>query len=166
MKDLYQLTYSSTAISVPDTKMIAEILQTARRNNQALNVTGVLLHKDGHFIQVLEGYQTAVKALFARIVEDPRHFNVKKLQEDVVKNRVFQDWRMGFADIDGKELHTLYGAYHLLGGFRFDVIKNYLESCADYAAKPWLLDFIQHGHCGVTGIKDCVAMGTKVSLYQ
>ena len=48
------------------------MLTEARERNQQLGVTGLLLYKDGDFIQLLEGDKATVKALFQdSIRKDP-----------------------------------------------------------------------------------------------
>jgi calcineurin-like phosphoesterase family protein len=75
------------------------ILKTSRKNNKPRNITGLLLYRDGHFLQVLEGPEHAVKELYEVIKQDERHQNVKTLMEGDKTLRDFGDWEMGFEDI-------------------------------------------------------------------
>ena len=70
---------------------LLELLAVARRNNPRAGVTGQLLYKDGNFMQLIEGDEAAVRALFARIERDPRHGGVIVLLDHVVPEREFSD---------------------------------------------------------------------------
>lgn len=104
---LISLVYTSIAAQPMSDDELKSILETSRRNNAAVNVTGMLLHKDGHFIQALEGEENAVNPLYEKIASDPRHVNVYKMFTRKVKERSFGDWTMGFnqlSSIDPSEL--------------------------------------------------------------
>jgi hypothetical protein len=72
-----------------------DILAISRQKNRAADVTGVLLYLDGAFLQVLEGSDEAVGAIYASVVKDPRHRNVRTLL-DRDAPRAFGEWSMGF----------------------------------------------------------------------
>ena len=74
---------------------MASILAASRRNNAAADVTGMLLHIDGGFLQILEGPDAAVEETFARIAADPRHTRVARLWREPAERRIFRDWSMG-----------------------------------------------------------------------
>lgn len=44
-----------------------------RTNNERAGITGMLLYKDGNFMQLLEGEKEAVLRLHKNIIVDPRH---------------------------------------------------------------------------------------------
>jgi Sensors of blue-light using FAD len=58
-------------------------------------VTGMLLYKDGNFMQFLEGEKENVISVHARISKDPRHTGFTLLQQEE-SAREFTDWAMGF----------------------------------------------------------------------
>jgi hypothetical protein len=93
---------------------LAEILRVARRHNPVNGITGVLLYRDGNFIQVLEGEPAAVEATFARIERDRRHRQVLVISREAQTERVFEHWAMGFRHIeaisaeDGQVLTSLF----------------------------------------------------------
>ena len=93
---VYQLVYVSRAVTDMDTEMLDEILGSARKNNGAQNITGMLLHHDGSFIQVLEGERSAVEALFEKIGDDPRHEQTNVVLRTEVEERAFEQWSMGY----------------------------------------------------------------------
>ena len=43
---------------------LIDLLRLARSNNTQLDITGMLLHHDGSFLQVLEGPEDSVRTLF------------------------------------------------------------------------------------------------------
>lgn len=96
----YQLLYVSGTARPMSEQDIAQILTTSRRNNGALGVTGMLLHADGAFIQVLEGEEQTVLHLADRIKRDQRHRNFMVLYEMNAARRAFADWQMGFRRLD------------------------------------------------------------------
>ena len=93
---IYQLVYVSRATSELSVDELDSILATARRNNSTQDITGMLLHHDGSFIQVLEGQQDAVDQLYATISEDPRHENAYVVLRAEVEERAFDEWSMGY----------------------------------------------------------------------
>ena len=64
------------------------LLETCRKNNAELGVTGMLLYKDGNFMQVLEGEdEGSVRGLYGRIAADPRYGGEITLQQGVAEER-------------------------------------------------------------------------------
>jgi hypothetical protein len=98
---MQQLIYSSAAVKAGGEVELSRLLLTARRNNVALGVTGMLLYHEGSFLQILEGDEKNVEMLFERISMDPRHCRVMLLLRRDIDAQHFQDWSMGFIDIKG-----------------------------------------------------------------
>jgi hypothetical protein len=71
------------------------ILTASRTNNAMLGITGLLVHIDGGFLQMLEGEERAVRELYARIATDRRHSDIRLLL-DREWPQAFGDWSMGF----------------------------------------------------------------------
>lgn len=88
---------------------LGAILTKARENNQKLDVTGMLLYRNGFFIQALEGEETVVMPLYEKIKQDPRHRSVLQIFKSTVKKRSFDDWSMGFQYVENKDLAGLEG---------------------------------------------------------
>lgn len=78
---------------------IAELLQVAKKNNQNLGITGILLFIEGSFLQVLEGEKEDVLKLFKTIREDDRHYDIITIFQGEKNERNFEKWSMGFKDI-------------------------------------------------------------------
>lgn len=91
-----QLLYVSAAAEDMTGDVLTAILETSRRNNRASGITGMLLHVDGGFLQVLEGPDNAIQETFTRIRRDPRHTATNVLVDRQADERLFPDWTMGF----------------------------------------------------------------------
>ena len=59
----------------------------------------MLLYRDGNLMHVLEGEKSVVRALYDRIVGDPRHDGVITVWEAEEPERQFPDWSMAFRDL-------------------------------------------------------------------
>lgn len=111
---MFQLVYVSSAIQPFSKADLVELLSKSRAKNQRLGITGMLLYKDGNFMQVLEGEDVVVRGLFDTIECDPRHHGTIVLLEQTLPQhdnsgaeRTFANWSMGFrnfADADTRQL--------------------------------------------------------------
>ncbi|UOQ96945.1 BLUF domain-containing protein [Hymenobacter sp. 5317J-9] len=97
---MHQLVYTSTAGVALTEAELQQQLNSWRRKNADLAVTGVLLHSEGHILQVLEGEAAVLHDLFATIAADFRHRSVTKLADGPVQARAFSDWSMGFRNVE------------------------------------------------------------------
>ena len=100
---IFRLIYRSESLIAADRRRTAlgEVFATARRNNKRLDITGALMISDDSFVQVLEGGETAVRALFATISGDARHRDVTVLEAHEVGERTFGRWAMAEVAADG-----------------------------------------------------------------
>lgn len=90
--------YRSAAQPWLDGSDLQDILEAARRRNQALGLTGCLHHEDGLFFQWLEGPAPALVQVGNLILRDGRHQDITFLDQGALDHRRFQDWRMHFSD--------------------------------------------------------------------
>ena len=97
---MIQLVYVSSSIQPFTSSELLQLLDTSRQNNEKLGITGMLLYKDGDFMQALEGEEEPVHSLSARIAKDPRHKDIRILLEDAGTEREFPDWSMGFRNLN------------------------------------------------------------------
>jgi hypothetical protein len=93
---LTQLCYASEATAPFETLALRQLLERARANNARDGITGLLLYGNGYFVQVLEGEERPVSALYARILSDTRHHRVFELYREPVTTRDFGTWAMAF----------------------------------------------------------------------
>ena len=94
--ELKRLLYVSFAPGGFDMERNLAILATARRENLASGITGVLLCRDAVYLQVLEGPKTQLDTTFEAIRRDRRHLGVTVLAEYAARSRIFPGWQMGF----------------------------------------------------------------------
>jgi hypothetical protein len=109
---MIQLVYVSSAVRPFTDPQLRELLAKARANNIASGITGMLLHQQGAFLQMLEGDAAAVDPVFAKIEKDRRHASILVLTRIEVGGRTFPDWSMGFTDVTGSA-KKLIGYRHL-----------------------------------------------------
>ncbi|PRA80380.1 BLUF domain-containing protein [Microbacterium sp. MYb66] len=93
---LVSLVYTSTASQPFRETALEQLLAVCRRLNDARGITGMLLHRDGRFIQVLEGHPDTVADLVDVIRDDSRHHDLRVLMEESIAERRFPDWTMGY----------------------------------------------------------------------
>jgi hypothetical protein len=98
---LKRIKYISRFSAPLDGAAITAIGEQASRNNQRLELTGLLMTSGGLFYQVLEGPPEAVDAVLTAIASDDRHTDVLLLSsEDDVQGRMYPDWSMRTVDLD------------------------------------------------------------------
>jgi hypothetical protein len=100
-KPLIQLVYVSTARFDDIESELLAIQNAAVRNNREDVITGVLLHRSGRFLQLLEGDPDNVIPLYERILEDPRHTDCRLLVQRECSERSASSWSMGVLNLDG-----------------------------------------------------------------
>jgi hypothetical protein len=113
--ELIQCIYASAASRAFDTQELAELLQVARDTNARLGLTGMLLHAEGSFFQVLEGQADVVDALYAKIERDRRHDQVTLIIREPIPKRCFDVWTMGFYKVSREELAGMSGINDFFG---------------------------------------------------
>ncbi len=99
VKDLWVLLYRSVEAYEMDAADMLKLLLDARSHNHHGDITGLLLHHGGCFMQMLEGPREQVRMLYERIALDPRHRDVVIELEVLADQRLFPDWQMGFAEV-------------------------------------------------------------------
>ncbi|MCP1337339.1 BLUF domain-containing protein [Futiania mangrovi] len=99
MPEVYQLLYVSSERPGLSRDGVDAILAAALAHNATHAITGVLLHVETAFLQLLEGPEAEVEALFSRIAADPRHHQVTVLHRGTVQARSFPGWSMGFSSL-------------------------------------------------------------------
>jgi hypothetical protein len=106
---MFYLVYVSMAQEDMSREGLLDILAKSREANARAGITGMLLYKDGSFMQALEGEEAAVRELYARISRDPRHRGILTLVEGEREDRCFGDWSMGFQDLNSPEARATPG---------------------------------------------------------
>ena len=139
MSGVWQLLYRSVQAYEMETADLMKLLFDGRSFNRENGITGLLLHHDGRFMQLLEGEQHEVQRLYRKIAEDSRHRDVVVEIDAEADRRLFPEWQMGYAEapeIDGHP--ALAGA----GSERDAVAMLRLLSATDVCAQR-LLHFLE-----------------------
>jgi len=108
---MFYLIYVSSAIKLMDQDELLLLLKEARENNHKLGVTGMLLYKEGNFMQILEGERHVILELYDMITKDSRHKNVIKIMTGDIKKRNYAEWSMGFFNMDKAGDFPKYNEY-------------------------------------------------------
>lgn len=107
--ELVHLIYASRAAQPLTEEELVELLNMARTSNSSIGVTGMLLHCEGSFFQVLEGEEKIVSALYKKISKDPRHEDIVKIIQESIEERAFGEWSMGYARAKKEQLKSISG---------------------------------------------------------
>lgn len=103
-----QLFYVSSARANLIYEDILHIVEKAREHNSANGITGVLLYKGGIFLQLLEGEEAAIRKVFEeKIKPDTKHSNIIEIFDLPSKERLFQDWSMGFCEMSEMDIKMI-----------------------------------------------------------
>ncbi len=109
---MIHLIYVSAATSKMLDQDLTLLLEQARERNKKLNITGLLLFFNGNFMQMLEGEQNDVEAVYNSIIADTRNCDNRIIQQKPITERAFPDWQMGFKNLDNKlTLHSGYSSF-------------------------------------------------------
>ena len=106
---MIHLVYVSSAVSQFTDEQLEALLAESRANNERVGITGMLLHKDGNFMQVLEGEEGTVMEVHGRIARDMRHRDLVTMIKEPISERKFPDWTMGFGNLDDPRVRALPG---------------------------------------------------------
>lgn len=100
---------------------VARILAKSRINNRRNGLVGVLYFGDGCFFQCLEGEETAVDTLYAKLAADTRHKDIIVFSRKVVSALSFPDWAMKYVPIEKPMTQLLQsGGYKTFDPYKFD----------------------------------------------
>jgi len=119
----HELIYHSYADANITNEQINDIIEVAKANNSKHEITGCLLYHNKQFVQMLEGEQNEVEALFERIAQDTRHSSVHVVHKGAIEKRTFKV-PMGF-DVVDKDDFEYIGA---VGRKDLEFIKDDLAS--------------------------------------
>ena len=88
------LAYTSTASEAVDGSDVFAIVAVSARNNVESELTGVLLFKDGLFLQIIEGPGASINTLMSRLERDNRHSDIRTIARKPITQRAFPKWNM------------------------------------------------------------------------
>ncbi|UOQ68573.1 BLUF domain-containing protein [Hymenobacter volaticus] len=99
---MHHIIYMSRGVRPMSETDLRTLLQQARSENERQGITGALVYGDGQFMQIIEGEESVLATLYAKLLQDSRHVNVVKLADKQVLRRSFEDWSMGFQVVSPK----------------------------------------------------------------
>jgi hypothetical protein len=100
VESLVSAVYVSSAAKPMAEEEILELLRIARAKNERLGITGMLLYREGNFLQVLEGPASAIDQVIDKIKKDPRHKGLILMSRKPVEERLFPEWQMAFRNMN------------------------------------------------------------------
>ena len=106
---LISLIYVSSAQVPFSNADLAALLEISRRNNALIDVTGMLVYRDGNFMQAIEGEEETIMRLQEKITRDPRHDGLITLLTQRIEKRQFPAWSMGFRNLADPTLRDIAG---------------------------------------------------------
>jgi hypothetical protein len=118
---MYHLIYKSKPVEAANQELLLSIFGASQKKNKELNITGLLLATDKHFIQILEGEKGAVNRLYHDIAKDGRHGDLELVSFQPIEKRSFPEWTMKIIRFD--DLHK---------GIRESIIQKYGSSNQDF----------------------------------
>ena len=93
-----QVIYTSRATVRLDKEGLQKMVAAASRRNRANGVTGMLYATEDAYIQVLEGSDKAVLLIYAAILRDDRHDDIRTVVIRPIEHRDFPSWNMALLD--------------------------------------------------------------------
>lgn len=93
---LLQLVYRSLADPNLTQADVLNILRRSQVKNHQEQISGLLIFRNGQFLQLIEGPPLAVHALLKTIQEDQRHREIEVLYESFVDEPTMPTWAMGY----------------------------------------------------------------------
>lgn len=93
------LIYQSSANEAFTAEQLRRLASRSSEANASAGITGVLLFDGRRFLQVLEGPEPEVQALFQRLLADPRHRDVQTVLHTGATQRSFSGWSMRLLDV-------------------------------------------------------------------
>ena len=129
--ELRRLIYTSQATKKLSKRNLLDLLHDSRSYNKIDNISGILMHSNGCFLQVIEGRRDVIEHLVGRLLKDSRHIKFKIIFDCSVISRLFPSWTMSCADFDNPELSLIPGIRTDLNNHK--VIKDLITSLPEIA---------------------------------
>jgi hypothetical protein len=158
---MIQLSYISTSPQPMETEQLLALLQECLHGNRGLGVTGLLLYGNRTFLQVLEGDEAVVDALYEKIMRDTRHTDIKCLTRKTIERRQYAEWTMGFKRLSDADLDHVDGLKNFsLKEFNAEYL------AANEAARASLMDHFSYWDPLVRAVeeKDAAIKSLKTAL--
>ncbi len=100
MAHLRSIVFFSTAAVPMSPGDLAALGRECAEVDSHVGITGMLLHKNGDFLQVMEGSKSVICDMFAKVSADPRHTNIRKICDRAITRREFAGQAVSFKNLD------------------------------------------------------------------
>jgi hypothetical protein len=100
MAPMRAIIFFSTAVAPMSEQDLTALGAECAENDRNVGITGMLLHKGGDFLQIIEGSRAVIGDMYARILADPRHTNIRLISDREVPHREFDGEAVGFTNLD------------------------------------------------------------------
>ncbi len=94
------IVYISNAVKLFEEKHLEELFYEIRQNNFSKDITGILIYKEGTFIEILEGRDQDICKMFKTIQQDKRHNNITTILDRMNGKRLFTKFRTGLSSLN------------------------------------------------------------------
>ncbi len=121
---LCTLVYVSLSTRQVSDADLTTLLESCRANNRKLDVTGMLLYRDGFYMQALEGEEQVIDELYGTIRRDLRHSDILLVYKETISERTFPEWSMGFNTLNASHVESLEGFNDFLKNPNLDFFAN------------------------------------------
>jgi hypothetical protein len=91
---MYRLIYKSKGTKPINWGAVEEIMYSSEANNEANEISGVLLATNSHFLQVIEGKYNDVNNTFMRICHDKKHTQIQLISFHPIDAILCDGWNM------------------------------------------------------------------------
>ncbi|MFM9989831.1 MAG: BLUF domain-containing protein [Burkholderiaceae bacterium] len=93
---MIRITYLSQAAPNFSSIDLLYLLEQCHVNNPKLGLTGLLIFGNETFLQTIEGENHIVEEIIDKISKDKRHIKFQVLSKQLIENRQYSNWAMGF----------------------------------------------------------------------
>lgn len=101
---MFELLYTSVAADKLASSACDSLLKHAQAFNKEHDITGMLVFDGYLFMQILEGDQSVIEALFEKIKRDPRHVDVICQYSGAISKPGFEGWSMAYERIESGDI--------------------------------------------------------------
>ena len=92
----YAISYVSTAHIDLQEQGLQDIMKKTNKFNKEQGITGILLHNERNFFQLIEGEKKTVQDLYVKILQDFRHHDVIQFLEEPIFKPSFDGYLTDF----------------------------------------------------------------------
>lgn len=129
---MIHLIYISSATKAFSEEELFNLLEKSRERNKKQDITGMLIYKDGAFLQVLEGEEKDVDEIYQSVLNDDRNTANYLIERIKIRERNFPNWSMGFKDLTSQNIDELDGYSELMNK---ELTSDEIAKCKDMAVK-------------------------------